>query len=136
MNRNPSKYQATVMGKTQIMPKFYCENTAIPNTEELEMLGVTVDDKMKFEKRIASICRKVSQQVVVLKRMKKILPLETRKCLHLAFIIPNFNYCSETWHFCNKSATAKLEKVNERDLRFVLNKQQSPYSADLLHRIG
>ena len=97
------------------------------------MLGVTVDDKMKFEKHIASICRKLSQQVVVL---KKILPLETRKCLYLAFIIPNFNYCSETWHFRNKGATAKLEKVNERALRFVFNEKQSPYSADLLHRIG
>ena len=97
------------------------------------MLGVTVDDKMKFEKHIASICRKLSQQVVVL---KKILPLETGKCLYLAFIIPNFNYCSETWHFRNKGATAKLEKVNERALRLVSNEKQSPYSADLLHRIG
>ena len=86
MKRNPSKYQAIVMGKTQIMPKFYCENTAISNTEEFEMLGVTVDDKMKFEKHIASICRKVSQQVSVLKRVKKILPLETS----VAFIIPYF----------------------------------------------
>lgn len=108
MKRNPFKYQAIVMGRIQTMPKFYCETTTIPNTEELEMLRVTVDDKIKFEKHIDSICRKVSQQVVVLKRMKKILPLETGKCLHLSFTIPHFNYCSETWHFCNKGATAKL----------------------------
>jgi len=101
------------------------------------MLGVTVDDKMKFEKHIAKICRKVSQQIVVLKRTKKILPFETRKCLYLAFIIPHFNYCSETWHFCNKSAIAKLhvEKVNERALRFVFNEKQRPYS-ELLDKIG
>ena len=61
MKRNSS-------GKTPVMPKFYCENTAIPNTGELEMFGVTVDDKMKFEKHIANICRKVSQQVAVLKQ--------------------------------------------------------------------
>ena len=30
MKRNTSKYQAIVMGKTQVMPQFYCENTAIP----------------------------------------------------------------------------------------------------------
>ena len=78
---------------------------------------------------------KVSQQIAVLKRMKHILPFETRKCLYLAFIIPHFNYCSETWHFCNKSAIAKLEKVNERALRFVFNEKQRPYS-ELLNKIG
>ena len=99
------------------------------------MLGVTVDDKMKIEKHIGKICRKVSQQIAVLKRMKKILPFETRKCLYLAFIIPHFNYCSETWHFSNKSAIAKLEKVNERALHFVFNEKQRPYS-ELLSKIG
>lgn len=37
------------MGKTPIIQKFYYENKAILTTEELEMLGVTVGDKMKFE---------------------------------------------------------------------------------------
>ena len=135
MRRNTSKYQAIVMGKTQVKPQFHCEDIAIPITEDLEMLGVTVDDKMKFEKHIGKMCRKVSQQIAVLKRMKKILPFETRKCLYLAFIIPHFNYCSETWHFSNKSAIAKLEKVNERALRFVFNEKQRPYS-ELLNKIG
>ena len=58
----------------------------------------------------------------MLKRIKKILPLETRECLYLEFIIPHINYCSETRNFCNKTATAKLEKViNERALRVVFN---------------
>ena len=135
MRRNTSKYQAIVMGKTQVKPQFHCEDIAVPITEDLEMLGVTVDDKMKFEKHIDKICRKVSQQIAVLKRMKKILPFETRKCLYLAFIIPHFNYCSETWHFSNKSAIAKLEKVNERALRFVFNEKQTPFS-ELLNKIG
>ena len=135
MKRNASKYQAIVMGNSQVKPQFYCENTAIPITGELEMLGVAVDDKMKFERHIANVCRKVSQQIAVLKRMKKILPFETRKCLYLGFIIPHFNYCSETWHFCNKNITAKLEKVNERALRFVFNKKQMPY-CELLYKIG
>lgn len=128
--RNTLKYQAIVMGKTQVKPQFQCENAAIPITEDLEMLGVTVDDKMKFEKHIANICRKVTQQIAVLKRMKKNLPFEIRKCLYLSFIIPHFNYCSETWHFCNKSAIAKLEKVSERALSYVFNENQTSDNAN------
>ena len=99
------------------------------------MLGVAVDDKMKLERHIANVCIRVSQQIAVLKRMKKILPFETRKCLYLGFLFPHFNYCSETWHFCNKNITTKLEKVNERALRFVVNEKQTSH-CELLDKLG
>ena len=38
----------------------------------------------------------------------------------MPFIVPHFNYCAQTWHFCNKSSAETLEKVNERAIRFVL----------------
>ena len=91
------------------------------------MLGVAVDDKMKFERHIANVCRRVSQQIAVLKRMKKIPPFKLRKCLYLGFLLPHFNYCSETWHFCDKNITTKLQKVNERALRFVVNEKQTSH---------
>ena len=83
MKRNPAKYQAIVMGKTQIKPQFYCENTEIP-------IGVTVDDKLKFDKHVAKVCRKVSRQVAVLKRMKKMLPFETRKSIYFCIYYSPF----------------------------------------------
>ena len=66
---------------------------------------------------------------------KSLLADETRKCLYLGIIIPHFNYCSETWHFCNKNVTAKLEKVNERALRFVFNEKQMSY-CELVDKTG
>ena len=87
------------------------------------MAGVTVDDKIKFERHMANVCRKVSKQMAVLKRM--ILPFETRKCFYLAFVISYFNYFSETRHFFDKNTTVKLEKFDERVLRFVINEKQT-----------
>ena len=122
MTRNPAKYQAMIMGKTQELPKFSCDNIAIPITNEIELLGVTVDDKLKFENHIRKLCRKVSQQTAVLQRMKKMLPFETKRDLYFAFILPHFNYCTETWHrHCSKKCTSMLEKVNERAVRFIFN---------------
>lgn len=51
------------------IPKFHCDNT-IPFSEDL-LLGVTID-KLKFDKQIANVTRKVSQQLVVLKRLRNI----------------------------------------------------------------
>ena len=84
---------------------------------------------------VAKICRKVSQQTAVLKRMKKMLPFETRRDLYLAFILPHFNYCSETWNFCSKSAADKLERLNERAIRFVFRDKYTSYS-ELLNALG
>ena len=123
------------MGKAQNKPQFCCENPDIPITDDFEVLGVTIDQKLKFEKHVAKVCRKVSQQVAILKRMKKMLSFKTRKNIYFAFILPHFNYCSETWHFCSKSASAKLEKVNERALRFVFNEKPTHYQ-ELLNKIG
>ena len=93
----------------------------IPVSQWLQMLGITIDNKLKFDNHVATskICRKVSQQIAVLKRMKKMLPFETRRDLYLAFILPHFNYCSETSNCCTKSAADKLEWLNERTIRFV-----------------
>ena len=98
MKRNHSKYQAITFGRVERNPVLSCEGTVVPIQDEMELLGVTIDNKLKFEEQIREICRKVSQQVAVLNRLKKILPFELRIDIYRAFIAPHFNYCSESWH--------------------------------------
>ena len=63
----------------------------------------------------------------MLKRMRNMLPLEIRLSIYTSFITTHFNYCAETWHFCNKTSADKLEKVNERAIRFVFKDKSAPY---------
>ena len=44
----------------------------------------------------------------------------------------NFNYCPLTWHFCGESETKKLEKIQERALRFIYKDYESSYESLLL----
>ena len=44
MRRNHSKYQAMVMGNSQAKLQFYCENTTIPFSEYLNLLGITINN--------------------------------------------------------------------------------------------
>ena len=37
----------------------------------------------------------------------------------------NFNYCPLVWHFCGEGNTKKLEKIQERALRFIYNDSQT-----------
>ena len=79
MKRNLFKYQGYGNGYRKVNPEFRCENNIIPNGDALQMLGVTVDDMLKYDKHVANICRKVTLKVAVLKRMRNILPFDIRK---------------------------------------------------------
>ena len=83
------------------------------------MLGVTVDDMLKFDKQVVNTCRKVSQQIAVLKHMRNILPNDIRKNIYMPLNVRHFDCCAQTRHFCNKSSAEELEKENERAVRFV-----------------
>ena len=61
-----------------------CEGTVIPIQDEMELFGVTIDNKLKLKGQIRKICRKVSQQVAVLNRLKKILPFELRIYIYIS----------------------------------------------------
>ena len=93
----------------------------------MELLGITIDNKLKSEGQICKIGRKVSQQVAVLNRLNKKLPFELRIDIYRAFIAPHFNYCSESWHHYGKRGFAKLEKISERALRFVTCDKSTTY---------
>ena len=128
MKRNHAKYQAIqAFGRVERNPVLTCEGTVIPTQDEMELLGVTIDNKLKFEGQIRKICCKVSQQVAVLNRLKKILPFELRLDIYRAFIAPHFNYCSESRHHCGKRGCTKLEKINERALRFVTRDKSTTF---------
>ena len=134
---NHSKYQAMVTGNLQTpKQKFHCDNTTIPVSEDLTLLGVTIDNKLNFDKQIANVTRKVSQQLAVLKMFEKhSTAIYGKEFNHLLFPPPpHFDNFSDVWYFCSKTASDKLEKVNEGALHFVLKDKSSPYTELLLRR--
>ena len=84
---------------------------------------------------ISNMCKNASQQINVLKRIGKSLNSESRKAVYHAFIMPFFNFCPLTCHFCKKSNTEKLEKINFRALKFVYQDFNSSY-VDLISKAG
>ena len=134
MKPNPDKYLAMVLGKTEDKLNFKLADIDIKTTEKTFLLGVVLDDELKFDDHISSICRKVSAQISALNRLKNILPLKTKESLYRAFILPYFNYCKQVWQHCGKRNTAKIEKDNERALKYISKDKSASYQ-DILERI-
>ena len=57
----------------------------------------------------------------------QIVPTDVKCKLYKAFIVPYFRYCSAVWHFCGARNRNKLEHLNKRALRIVLDEKSLHY---------
>ena len=123
MRANPSKFQAINMKAG------HCNEPVIINvhgqdlapSECVKLLGIFIDNKLTFHKHISTICTRASRQINAMTRVSKFLSKDSKLKLFNAFILSNFLYCSIVWHFCSNHDTYKMEKVQKRALRLVLN---------------
>ncbi len=60
-------------------------------------------------------------------RYEGIFDLKEREIIYNTFSLAQFNYYPMVWHFCGKASTKKIELIQERALRFLLNDQKSTY---------
>ena len=134
MKANPDKFQAIAIGnKTKSGEiKFILDGNEISCDNEVKLLGVTIDYQLKFKTHISDICKKASRQLNVLKRIGKHLSKLGSLTIYYSFIMSNFNYCPVVWHFCGEGNTKKMEKVQERALRFIYEDFNSNYETLLL----
>ena len=77
--------------------------------------------------KIGNICRKASQQLNILKRLGPYLDRLSKLTIFHTFLLSNFNFCPLAWHFCTERNSKKIEKVQERALRFVYEDYLSSY---------
>ena len=134
MKANPDKFQALAIGKKSFDHNiiFELKGNRIECESYVKLLGVTIDYELNFDKHISEICKKASRQLNVLKRIGKYLNRLGRLTIYYSFILSNLNYCPITWHFCSAKNTVKMDKIQERALRFVYNDFTSSYE-ELLH---
>ena len=90
MIANPDKFKAIVLTKTDhntagIRLEF--NGKTILSSNEIDLLGVTINTKLSFDSHITKICRKASRQLNALKHLGFYIPLDTRKILANSFII-------------------------------------------------
>ena len=83
----------------------------------IKLLGVFIDNKLNFHKHIANLCCKISRQISVFNRFKRMIPYNAKIKSYNSFILWLLNCCSTVWNFSLKSDSEKLEKLKETALR-------------------
>ena len=99
MRANAGKFQGIILcrGREQKTININIGESDICFVSEIEVLGVSIDDKLNFNDHVKRICSKGSAQMSALRRLTGLIDLPSRKAIYSSFIAANFNYCP---HVC------------------------------------
>ena len=137
MEANPTKFQGLLLKGNKQASEFSVsvQGKEIEFSKSITALGICIDENLTFDEHVNDICTKASRQISALQRLTGFIDMSGRKAIYNSFIVSNFNYCPLVWYFTSRESTNKMQKIQERALRFVLKYSTSDYNT-LLSKCG
>ena len=114
---NLKKYQVLNLGFTQNDSNICVSDVVIETKDNIILLGVVLDSKLNFSEHIISICKKASQRIGVLMRLRNLIPMKSKLILFKSAILPFLTYCHLVWHFCKRVTLESLKDYKKEDLQ-------------------
>jgi len=98
-----------------------------------KLLGVTLDCNLDWSYHIDKVAKKVSSSLALFRRIRKHLPLWSRKLFYNCYIAPHMDYCVTVWG--TSSDLSRLLKLQKQAARLILNCDFTVPSADMFKRL-
>ena len=137
MEANPTKFQGLLLKGNKQASEFSVSirGQDIEFSKSITALGICIDENLTFDEHVNNICLKASRQISALQRLTGFIDMPGRKAIYNSFIVSNLNYCPLVWFFTSRESINKMQKIQERALRFVLKDSTSDYDT-LLTKCG
>ena len=120
---NADKFQAIILNKKESEAKYKLtiDNSDIESTKSVKLLGITIDDRLRFDQHMSNLCSKAAMQLNALGRLQKYMGKSEKVAIVNSFIHTNFKYCPVAWHFSTCKSIRKVEKTQKCCLRIILD---------------
>ena len=105
---NTDKCHLTVSGKSYENVWVKLGKGRIWKSNNVELLGVKIDNEFKFDKHISNACLKANNKLSAVTRLSSSFSFEKRRTLFKAFIESQFKDCPLVWMFHGERQTIKL----------------------------
>ena len=113
---NPAKFQVMLLGAKEHISHFRIGNISVEIKDYVKLLGIHIDNKLRFNEYVDKKCQKASNKIKALRRIRPFLSFEAANSLCNAFIFSNFNYCPLIWMNFIKTNNLKIDKIQRRAL--------------------
>ena len=93
-------------------PALTIDGTVLKASNDLDILGVTFDSKLTFEKHLRSVSRAASQRLCILRQSWRVFHdrLLIGRCFW-GFVLPVLEYCSSVWCSAADTHLKLLDRV-------------------------
>lgn len=93
---------------------------SINQVQETKLLGITIDNKLSWKKHINKILAKMGNGISVIRRYATFLTQNATKTATQTLILSNLDYCPAVWSNANVDMINKLQLIQNRAARTVL----------------
>ena len=131
---NSGKCHFMSIGKNTHDKEFFSsDNLTLINSNEEEILGVTIDRKLTFHQHTKKMCRKAGQKLSALLRLSPYLDTNRRTKIRTTMVESQFNYCHLVCMFCPRRSNNLINKVQESALCITCNNELTDFKSLLLN---
>lgn len=123
LNIDKTKYMFITRNNSLNVVNIKINSTVIEKVCIFKYLGIQIDDKLKFFERINYTVSKIAKKIYFMKRTCKYLRKYYKIMVYRSIIEPHFIYCPTIFFIMNDSQIEKLQKMQNKAMRFILKKR-------------
>ena len=96
-----------------------------------KLLGLEIDSELSFTYHVEKLCKKLSQRIGVLKKIRSCLPTRQRLLYYNTMIRSVLHYVSSIWTSCDKESLSCVFKLQKRAARVISDANNQASSVKL-----
>ena len=126
------KRLSTKLNYTPVLTVNGKQLSIVPNAK---LLGLEIDKKLTFVAHVDNLCKKFSQRIGALRKVRAFFPLQQRILYYDSMIRPVMTYVSAIWACCDQESLGRALKLRKRAARIILNTPNQAPSVELFNRL-
>ena len=97
--------------------QFLLNNSVLQLNKSIKYLGVIVDEDLSWSEQIGYVRRRSLSALAAIHKVSLYLSSNVLVTLYNAFVLPYLTYCCVVWHFCSKTSSDNLQRVQNYAMR-------------------
>ena len=140
MSLHPTKSKCMVIGtphktKTADSLSLTINGIALENVTVQKLLGIYIDNNLKWHTQIDYVCKKLNCKISLLKNIMFYLTDEMKRMFYNAYVLPILDYCCHIWGKDNNCYINKVYTLQKRVAKIILKKPTRSSSDGLLREL-
>ena len=112
------------------------ENKPVKRVIECKTHEVTLDQHLSLKSNTENICNKTTSEISALRRLKEFIDRKTLVSVYNAIVRPYFDYCCEVWDVFEETQSKRLQKLQNRAARIIMNMSNDVHHSVVLQALG